>query len=48
VTAGLKNRLEKITYAHLDADFPVNRAREFSPYRVSDHDPPVARFRLAP
>ena len=48
VTAGLKNRLERITYAHLDADFPVNRAQEFSPYRVSDHDPPVARFRLAP
>ncbi|MGN6360552.1 MAG: endonuclease/exonuclease/phosphatase family protein [Thermomicrobiales bacterium] len=48
VTAGLKTRLEKITYAHLDADFPESRAQDLSPYRVSDHDPPVAWFKLAP
>jgi hypothetical protein len=46
VTAQLRTRLIRITFAHLDADYPVSLGGQPVPYQVSDHDPPLARFRL--
>jgi predicted extracellular nuclease len=48
VTQNLRAALTSFTYVHLDADYPVDLAGQPNPYRVSDHDPPVGRFRLAP
>jgi hypothetical protein len=48
VTANLKTRLTAVTYLHLDADYPASLAEQPTPFRVSDHDPPIARFRLGP
>lgn len=48
VTPALRPALLAAGFAHCDADYPVSRAQDMTPYRVSDHDPPVARFTLAP
>lgn len=48
VTPNLRAATLGFTYAHLDADYPADLADQPNPYRVSDHDPPVGRFRLAP
>lgn len=48
VTPNLRAALRSFSYAHLDADYPDGLAEQPTPYRVSDHDPPVARFRLGP
>ncbi len=48
VTANLRGALVGATFAHLNADYPAGRARDPSFFRVSDRDPAVARFRLAP
>ena len=48
VTPNLRAALRSFAYAHLDADYPAGLAGQPTPYRVSDHDPPVARFRLGP
>ena len=45
-TPNLRAALKGFAYAHLDADYPADLAGQPTPYRVSDHDPPVARFRL--
>ena len=47
-TPNLRAALRSFAYAHLDADYPAGLAGQPTPYRVSDHDPPVARFRLGP
>lgn len=46
VTAGLRSRLISTGFVRIDADFPASRAAERSLYRVSDHDPAVARFQF--
>ncbi|HEY8602652.1 MAG TPA: endonuclease/exonuclease/phosphatase family protein [Thermomicrobiales bacterium] len=46
VTPNLRAALKGFAYAHLDADYPAGLAGQPNPYRVSDHDPPVGRFRL--
>ena len=48
VTPRLQRALVSTGFAHFDADYPASRAGDGSFHRVSDHDPPVARFRLAP
>lgn len=48
VTPNLRAALTAFTYVHLDADYPGDLAGQPNPYRVSDHDPPVGRFRLGP
>ncbi|HEX5505883.1 MAG TPA: endonuclease/exonuclease/phosphatase family protein [Thermomicrobiales bacterium] len=48
VTPNLVTALVDVTYAHFDADYPASRAGDTTVIRVSDHDPPVARFRLSP
>jgi predicted extracellular nuclease len=48
VTANLKARLTAVAYLHLDADYPSSLAGQPTPFQVSDHDPPIARFRLGP
>lgn len=48
VTPNLVGALVDVAYAHFDADYPASRAGDTTYFRVSDHDPPVARFRLAP
>lgn len=47
-TPNLRAALRSFAYAHLDADYPDGLAGQPTPYRVSDHDPPVGRFRLGP
>lgn len=47
-TPNLRAALKSFAYAHLDADYPAGLAGQPTPYRVSDHDPPVGRFRLGP
>lgn len=46
VTPRLGQALIGIAFAHLGADYPASRADDGTLHRVSDHDPPVARFRL--
>lgn len=46
VTPALQALLVATTFAHFDADYPSSRSSEPTPYRVSGHDPPFARFRL--
>jgi uncharacterized protein len=46
VTPGLRAQLLRVTFAHLDADYPVSLAGQPVPNQISDHDPPLARFRL--
>jgi predicted extracellular nuclease len=46
VTPGLRSRLLRVTFAHLNADYPRALADQPLVHRVSDHDPPLARFRL--
>lgn len=48
VTPNLQQRLVSFRYTHGNADYPEDLAQQPNPYRVSDHDPPVARFRLLP
>lgn len=48
VTPNLRTALLGFAYVHLDADFPADLADQANPYRLSDHDPPVGRFRLTP
>lgn len=45
-TPNLASALVALGYAHLAADYPAGLARQPSPWRVSEHDPPVARFRV--
>ena len=45
-TPNLRAALKSFAYAHLDADYPDGLAGQPTPFRVSDHDPPVGRFRL--
>jgi len=45
-TPNLAATLAGFTFIHLDADYPDSRARDRTFYRVSDHDPPLARFKL--
>jgi predicted extracellular nuclease len=45
-TPALRSRLVRATFAHLDADYPAALAGQPVPNQVSDHDPPLARFRL--
>ncbi len=46
VTARLRSLLLRVSFAHLDADYPQSLAGQPVPHHVSDHDPPLARFRL--
>ena len=48
ITPGLAASLLDVTFAHFDADYPASRASDRTLHRVSDHDPPVARFQLQP
>lgn len=46
VTPRLRALLVRVAFAHFDADFPDSLSGQPVPNRVSDHDPPLARFRL--
>lgn len=48
VTSGLRSRLLQTSFARIDADYPAARAADLTPFRASDHDPAVARFRSRP
>ncbi len=48
VTPNLRSALLDFAYVHVDADYPASLATQPNPYRVSDHDPPYARFRITP
>lgn len=48
VTPNLRAATIGFTYLHLNADYPAALAAQPNPYRVSDHDPPLGRFRLTP
>lgn len=46
VTARLRPLLIRVTFVHLDADYPQSLAGQPTPNHVSDHDPPLVRFRF--
>lgn len=48
ITPNLRGALLQAAFAHVAADYPHSRAHAPTFVRVSDHDPPLARFRVAP